>query len=404
MSFIQNHPLFLTAQKICQALTRHGHLAYFAGGCVRDSLIGREAHDIDIATSATPEQVIQIFPKTVPVGKAFGVMMVIEDSISFEVATFRNDGQYLDGRRPEQVTYSSPEEDAKRRDFTMNALFFDPSSNQILDYVGGQEDIKKCLIQAVGDPEKRFQEDHLRILRAIRFSAQLNFNIESETMTHVKSLGRLVSTVSIERIQQELEKMLLGEFFREKMSLLLESQILNHIFPEAKWDEKLWPKTIQDQSLIEFKKDLVWIQFWTWYALCAKKSHIEVCKKIEQMRFSSAQKKCITQALSWILSAKDYQQKSIGELVLLGFDIGNRIGISISLTEAGSGWVQLEKAQATLKKLNFQKPEAFVRAQDLSGLSGETLGAALKKLYLLQLEDVVKTKTEALEFYRTTLK
>src|SRR3954449_7011506 len=166
---------------IVRRLREAGHVAYFAGGCVRDELLGIEPTDYDVATDAPPTRVRELFSNTQAVGAAFGVILVRHRKSVIEVATFRTDLAYRDGRRPEGVQFTTAEEDAKRRDFTINGLFLDPIENRVIDHVGGQEDLKKEIIRAIGDPNHRFEEDHLRLLRAIRFAARFQFEIEQET-------------------------------------------------------------------------------------------------------------------------------------------------------------------------------------------------------------------------------
>ena len=163
------------ARAIVARLRDNGYVAYFAGGCVRDLVRGEVPKDFDVATSARPEEVQKIFARTYAVGAHFGVIVVLENGFQFEVATFRSDGVYLDGRRPTEVHFSSAEEDAKRRDFTINGMFFDPEKNEVIDFVGGRADLEAKLIRAIGDPAQRFAEDRLRMLRAVRFATVLDF-------------------------------------------------------------------------------------------------------------------------------------------------------------------------------------------------------------------------------------
>lgn len=203
-----DHPEFEKALVIAKRLTAAGHRALLAGGCVRDMLLGRPAKDFDIATSATPDQVEALFEHTHALGKSFGVIQVLIDGSPFEVATFRSDLAYIDGRRPEGVTFSSPEMDAQRRDFTVNGLFYDPIATQVIDYVGGQDDLKRRVIRAIGDPQKRFAEDYLRMLRAPRFASTLEFEIEKETAAAIRELAPNISRISNERVAQELTRLL----------------------------------------------------------------------------------------------------------------------------------------------------------------------------------------------------
>ena len=197
------------AIKIIKILQANGYKAVFAGGCVRDMLLHKESHDIDIATSASPDEVEKLFEKTIPVGKSFGVIRVVLEDKIFEVATFRNDGKYSDSRRPESVTFSNIKEDAKRRDLTINGLFYDPIKDEIIDYVNGQEDIKRGIIRFIGDPVERIEEDKLRMLRALRFSMKFNFRIERESFNAIKQFRSEITKISMERIQDELVKMIL---------------------------------------------------------------------------------------------------------------------------------------------------------------------------------------------------
>src|SRR4030095_4899445 len=170
-------PMATTARGLVNRLRTAGHLAYFAGGCVRDLVRGQTPKDIDIATDARPEEVQKIFRRTHAVGAHFGVVVVLENDWQFEVATFRSDGAYLDGRHPVAVNFSSPEEDARRRDFTINGMFFDPPNDAVIDFVGGREDLAAGIVRAIGNPAQRFAEDRLRLLRAIRFATVLQFEI-----------------------------------------------------------------------------------------------------------------------------------------------------------------------------------------------------------------------------------
>ncbi|MFO0959885.1 MAG: CCA tRNA nucleotidyltransferase [Isosphaeraceae bacterium] len=198
------------AREVVARLQAAGFEALWAGGCVRDLLLGRDASDYDVATSATPDKVMQLFRRTIPVGVSFGVVRVLgpRPAGEVEVATFRSDGAYIDGRRPESVVFGSAEVDASRRDFTINGMFLDPITNQVLDYVGGREDLLHRRLRAIGDPSARFREDKLRLLRAVRFAARFGMEIERTTLDAVQSMADQVTMVAAERIAQELRKML----------------------------------------------------------------------------------------------------------------------------------------------------------------------------------------------------
>ena len=218
---------------IVKTLQKAGHTAFFAGGCVRDSILKVSAKDYDVATSATPDQVEKLFEKTVPVGRQFGVMLAIIENEQFEIATFRKEGGYQDGRHPSWVKKSDPEEDAKRRDFTVNGLFYDPVKDKIIDYVGGVEDIHHRLISTIGKAEERFSEDKLRLIRAVRFASTLNFKIEEETWFTLKKMATEIHHVSSERIRDELVKIFTRPNAGLGLELLSESGLLKEILPEV---------------------------------------------------------------------------------------------------------------------------------------------------------------------------
>jgi len=221
------------ARQVVGRLRAAGHVAYFAGGCVRDLLRGVSAHDFDIATSATPAEVQCLFPKTIPVGAAFGVVLVLEGGGQFEVATFRSDAAYLDGRHPSAVRFGSPEEDAQRRDFTVNGLFLDPVTDQILDYVGGRADIDRRVIRCIGAPRHRFAEDKLRLLRCVRFASNLQFTIDPATDAAVREMASQIQGVSAERIRDELIKIFTRPHAGQGLALLAETGLLREVLPEV---------------------------------------------------------------------------------------------------------------------------------------------------------------------------
>ncbi|HQN26648.1 MAG TPA: CCA tRNA nucleotidyltransferase, partial [Syntrophales bacterium] len=208
------------AAAIVRALRRAGHEAYWVGGCVRDLIRGIPPADFDIATSATPDEVEGLFPRTVPVGASFGVILVVEDGRPFEVATFRTEGGYADGRRPDTVRFAGAEEDVRRRDFTINGLLMDPETGGVIDRVGGEADLAARLIRTIGDPEARFGEDRLRMLRAVRFAANLDFVLEAETQAAIVRHAPVIAAVSAERIRGELTRILTEGGARRGMELL----------------------------------------------------------------------------------------------------------------------------------------------------------------------------------------
>ena len=222
-----------SARAIVARLREHGHIAYFNGGCVRDLVRGEVPKDIDVATDARPEQVQKLFPRTYAVGAHFGVIVVLENGFQFEVATFRSDDVYIDGRRPSAVHFSSPEEDAKRRDFTINGMFYDPVADEVIDFVEGRADLDARLVRAIGDPAQRFAEDRLRILRAVRFATVLGFEIESKTWEALRESAVKITEISAERIREELVRIFVSPNRVRGWDLLDESGLLPVLLPEV---------------------------------------------------------------------------------------------------------------------------------------------------------------------------
>jgi len=241
------------AIEVVKTLHKHGYTAYFAGGAVRDMLLGHTPDDIDIATSAKPEEIEKLFPKNVPTGKQFGVLRVrssppkprrsgagkhpatsrLRGTSFFEVATFRVEGPYLDGRRPSSVSFTSDKEDAKRRDFTINGLFYDPLTKDVIDYVGGEKDLKKKLLRFIGNPQERIQEDRLRLIRAIRFKNRFRLRYDSDTWGAVKKNASLIKGVSYERLRDELNKIFAHPSRSHTLQDLLDAGLLTRILPEV---------------------------------------------------------------------------------------------------------------------------------------------------------------------------
>jgi len=250
------------AVEVVQRLQAAGYQALWAGGCVRDYLLGREPQDYDVATNATPDEVRDLFGhrRTLPVGASFGVIIVLGPKAAgqIEVATFRTEGDYQDGRRPTSVMFTTAEEDAQRRDFTINGMFYDPVHQQVLDYVGGKSDLGHGVIRAIGNPRDRMQEDKLRMLRAVRFSATLDFLLEEQTASAIRELASEIQVVSAERITQEFRKMLVHENRVTALSLCRDLGLMQLILPELNpamqilidYDETAWERALRTVSLL----------------------------------------------------------------------------------------------------------------------------------------------------------
>jgi len=223
------------AIEIVNELRTHGHEAYFVGGCVRDMVMKIEPVDYDIATSAHPEEITRIFPRTETIGAQFGVVLVIKRGHPFEVATFRSDEAYIDGRHPSGVVFTDARQDVLRRDFTINGLLYDPLTHEVIDYVNGRADIDAKIVRAIGDPRARFEEDKLRILRAIRFGARLGYTIEQETWNAVRAMAPKIHQVSSERVRDELTRILIEGQSARGIRMLEESGLRGQILPELEW-------------------------------------------------------------------------------------------------------------------------------------------------------------------------
>jgi len=220
------------ALALAKRLKQRGHEALFAGGCVRDRLLGHEPKDYDIATSAVPSEVLEIFPGSNEVGAHFGVVIAKHGGHHIEIATFRTDGSYRDGRRPESVTFSNPVEDAQRRDFTINGLFEVPETGAVIDHVGGMADLKAGVIRAIGEPRARFEEDGLRLLRAVRFAARMGFAIETQTDAALRECAALLDRISPERIRDEFSRILTSSRRRAGVEHLVATDLIRHFLPE----------------------------------------------------------------------------------------------------------------------------------------------------------------------------
>ena len=228
-----------SAIAVIREIRKRGYEAYLVGGCVRDMVMGLEPADYDIATSARPEEIMTIFPRTVSIGAQFGVILVIYRGHPFEVATFRSDEAYIDGRRPTGVVFTDARQDVLRRDFTINGLLYDPLTNQVIDYVNGQVDIRAKLVRAIGDPHARFEEDKLRIMRAVRFGARFGYQIENETWKAVCAMAGKIHQVSSERVREELSRILIEGQAARGFSLLHESGLRKEILPELDWTDHI---------------------------------------------------------------------------------------------------------------------------------------------------------------------
>lgn len=387
---LSTHPQWEAVQKIYHRLNAEGYKAFLAGGCVRDALLGVPARDLDIATDAEPAVVESLFSKTVGVGKIFGVIRVLDYGSDIEVATFRTDGKYLDGRRPEGVHFSSPKEDAQRRDFTVNALFYDFASQQVIDYVDGQKDLQLKILKTVGRPEDRFKEDHLRILRAVRFVAQLDFSLEAETSKAVRGMASAVTTVSAERISEELVKLLSSQHVKKGLEALQEHELMRVLFPFRQGDVS-WqaPKgALNSYELLTL-----------FFEPCPRS---ELSERLKSLKLSVKAMRFIENSLKVLKDPAEFfamtQGRQLEKLSVEGVPFALRC---LRDRQRESFYEQAEFLLKTFKQWNSELPARWVNGEDLrSAVQGPLLGEALQDVYERQLEGRFQNPQDALKWVR----
>ncbi|MCL1945595.1 MAG: CCA tRNA nucleotidyltransferase [Chitinivibrionia bacterium] len=452
------------AKSIVVKLVNSGHEAYYAGGFVRDMILNFPAGnspDIDVATSARPEEIVKLFKNTKEVGVAFGVVLVIEKGNAFDVATFRSDGQYIDGRRPENVKFVSAKEDALRRDFTINGMFYNPVSKTIIDFVDGQNDLQKKIIRTIGQPQERFCEDYLRMLRAIRFSSRFNFEIEEKTLLAIKNLSKNITKVSAERICKELtlsfcdapartlkildETGLLPEILPEISSLRgveqppefhPEGDCFTHTLLAMEYLEDLIekfienPKTLREDQINVLSDNhkrsvLVWSVLlhdigkpstMTFEDRIRFNRHDEKSEEMtyeiaKRLKMSSSQTKDICACVRNHMKFMFVQKMRVSKLkTFMGRET---IDVEIILHEADcfASHGMMDNAEFLLRKLAETppqeiKPVPIVRGDDLIALGfvqGKKLGDVLREIYENQLDGIFNNKEEAIEFAKKQL-
>ncbi len=422
-----------TAFKIAQVLHKKFHIAYFAGGCVRDFLMKRSPEDIDIATTAVPDQVEALFSKTIPVGKQFGVILVLEGDKPFEVATFRTEGGYADGRHPGHVNFTVPEDDARRRDFTVNGLFYDPFAGKVIDFVGGEKDLKAKIIRAIGNPEERFEEDKLRLLRAIRFASSLGFEIEPETWKAIQKNAAKINQVSPERIRDEIVKILTRPNPARGLDLLSESGLLKEILPEVekmkgcKQQPDFHPEGdvyVHTRLLLEKLKDPTpvlalsalfhdiakpvtagekngKITFYEHAPIGARMTKAIM----KRLRFSNDEIEAVCECVANHMKFADVQKMRSGKLKLFVIRPTFETELELHRIDCSSSHGMLDNYYFLKDKLKEYaaeelRPKPFINGNDLQGLGmkpGPEMKPLLEELYVLQLEGELKDREQALE-------
>ena len=389
------------ALAVVETLQKAGFEAYFAGGCVRDEIMGLAPQDYDVATSAHPEEVLRHFPKAQKVGVAFGVVLVRRRGAAIEVATFRSDGQYDDGRRPTSVTFSSAQLDAQRRDFTCNGLFCDPIRGTILDFVQGRADIQARCLRAIGDPARRFAEDHLRMLRAIRFAARLNFQIETSTLAAISRHAAALAHISRERIGQEMRMILTHPSRRRAAQLLLATGLLQPVWP---WP--LEPAHVQAAKLswLGGLPEQAGFALALTALLCDLSSTHNAHTMPEAMQQSWVLSTQETADLRFLLSQLPVLQnwKSQRVAVLKRILADSRAKDLLALYRAGTPDANTKlELEARVRELSAAPlaPDPLVTGDDLIAMGqrpGPKFRAWLEELYNQQLEDQFPDRTAAL--------
>lgn len=391
--------------RVVRTLRAAGYEALLAGGCVRDKLLGKRPKDYDIATNAVPEAVSRLFRRTLSVGAQFGVVIVLTGGRQIEVATFRSDVSYEDGRHPTGVVFTDARHDAERRDFTINGMFYDPLARRVIDYVGGQQDIHAGIVRAIGDPSQRFAEDHLRMLRAIRFAGRLGFTIEKKTWQSMRQLAPKITQISAERILTELEIILTDPNRAYSITLARDAGLLRHILPELNEDcLEMGIKTLE-QCPSRTGFDLVLAAL---LVECSEQLVNAICRRLK----SSNE---LRKNVNWLVASRT---ELLGAISLskgrLKLWLANPLFESLvslcraRLKAAGEEPTLLRRLRRQITALGDEpiSPPPLLDGHDLIQLGvpeGPPLGRLVKDLYLAQLEGEITTSAQARKWVKQRL-
>jgi poly(A) polymerase len=386
------------AIEIIRQLQQHGFQALLAGGCVRDMLLGRPAKDYDVATDALPADVIRLFRRTLKVGAKFGVVIVLTQGQQVEVATFRSEAGYEDGRHPTEVRFTSAAEDASRRDFTINGMFYDPLKEQVIDCVDGQADLARRIIRTIGDPQERFSEDYLRMLRAIRFSTQLGFAIESATYEAVRRHAANVVRISGERIAIELEGILISPNRAAGVAMLVETGLAEAIFPGYAGVQAERAVAVLGRLRQKVDFPLALAGFW---AGCPTDFALERCEILKLSRRQARHLEFLLAHRGRLLDS----EMSLAQLkkLLAGpyfwdlYELERAIQKAAAAKEGLAALGRLRRRIRDLGDIDF-KPKPLLNGHDLMHLGavpGPALGQLAEELYIAQLEGEVQTRDQA---------
>lgn len=383
---------------IVERLREKGFCALLAGGCVRDMLLRRRPKDYDVATDAKPDDVTALFPRTLKVGAKFGVVIVLARCTQVEVATFRSEAGYQDGRHPDHVAFTDAANDAARRDFTINGMFYDPLEEQVIDYVEGQADLSRRIVRTIGDPEERFGEDYLRMLRAIRFSTQLDFEIEPATFAAIRRNARHITNISGERISAELEATLVHPNRHAGASMLLASGLAEQIFPGLPEEQRHQAPPVLERlrRRVDFALALA-----AFFSGCSTGEAIEMChilklsrRQTRHLRFLLTHRDRLLDHKMTLASLKQLMaQPYFRDLFELERATQKAAGNKVAL----AALARLHQRVASLRGVEV-KPRPLLNGHDLIRLGaspGPEVGQLAEELYVAQLEDQLHTKRQA---------
>ncbi|MFQ5590815.1 MAG: CCA tRNA nucleotidyltransferase [Phycisphaerae bacterium] len=393
---------------IIRRLREHGHVALLAGGCVRDRLLGREPKDYDVATDATPTRVADIFPRVRRVGAKFGVMLVRKYNHDIEVATFRADGTYSDGRRPDQVVFGTELQDAQRRDFTINGLFLDPVADRVIDHVGGRADLQARLIRTIGDPHRRFAEDHLRMLRAIRFAARLDFTIDQATFSAIEHNSRNLQSISAERVWMELEAILTAPSREKGWDLLCRTGLRAYL--ASKWSADGRDDAAVRRRLALLPDEVIDPQL-AMAAVLRSRGPTGAKDICAALRLSNRLANSVVWLVRSLPVVRDEQALELADLKMLMADENWDLLLELLHTDlraeaADTTPYHLVVARAAAIAPADVAPRPLVDGDDLTAAGvpqGPSLGQLLTRLYRAQLNEEISTREQAMGIVRAQL-
>jgi poly(A) polymerase len=384
------------AYKVVRRLRKEGYQALFAGGCVRDRLLGQTAADYDVVTDAVPEQVTECFRRTLQIGAQFGVVMVLIGGQQVEVATFRTEGGYQDGRHPTQVEFASAVEDASRRDFTVNGMFFDPIEKKVLDFVEGRQDLQKRVLRTIGDPNERFSEDYLRMLRAVRFAVKLSFEIEAQTWKSIQAYADRITGISAERIAAELERILTHPNRAHGCGLLIDSGLAAALFHIYKGQPAVFGKTVLKSLPQSVGFPLALAAFWSGFETTLA---LNECR---QLKLSNDNLKHV----GFLLEKRDVlldAEMPISTLKLLMYEpyfwdlLTLQAAVQRARGESDQSLKKIQKRALAIDEKDI-RPKPLLDGHELIWLGarpGPMVGQMAQEMYIAQLEGVVRNKSQA---------